>query len=110
MSRLSNPECHDDLLNFRLKRLFVLGGAPAVRLCECAYGIPRMQWRVTAALVEDGPMSPTELVQRTGIEQAKVSRSISELQQKGLVQREPAHGDKRRWVLSATDAGRELYA
>lgn len=110
MSRLSQPECHDDLLNFRLKRLFTLGGAPAVRLCEGRYGIARMQWRLVAALVEHGPMSPTQLVQYTGIEPARVSRNITELQDKKLVERRVACGARSRWELSATAAGQALYA
>ena len=110
MSRLSDPQCHDDLLNYRLKRLFTLGGAPAIRLCEGRYGVSRMQWRLVAALVEHGPMSPMELVEFTGIEQARVSRQASELQQKGLVARRVAHEQGRRWELSATQPGHELYA
>ena len=109
MSRLTDPQCHDDLLNFRLKRLFTLGGAPAIRLCEGQYGISRMQWRLVAALVEHGPMSPMEVVQYTGIEQARVSRQISELQHKALVARRVAHEQGRRWELSATQSGHELY-
>jgi DNA-binding MarR family transcriptional regulator len=69
-----------------------------------------MQWRLVAALVEQGAMSPMDLVQYTGIEQARVSRQISELQQKALVERRVAHEHGRRWELSATRAGHELYA
>lgn len=50
MSVLQHPRKHDDLLNYRLKRLFSLGGAPAVRLCEGRYGIARNEWRMIAAL------------------------------------------------------------
>jgi DNA-binding MarR family transcriptional regulator len=110
MSRLGDPQCHDDLLNYRLKRLFTLGGAPAVRLCEGQYGISRMQWRLVAALVEHGAMSPMELVEFTGLEQARVSRQANELQQKGLVARRVAREPGRRWELSATQAGHQLYA
>lgn len=110
MSRLSHPECHDDLLNYRLKRLFMLGGAPAVRLCEGAYGIARFEWRVVAALVEHGAMSPMDLVRCTGFDQAKVSRCVAALETKSLVERKAAVREGARWELRATPAGQALYA
>ncbi|MEO8653987.1 MAG: MarR family transcriptional regulator [Ramlibacter sp.] len=109
MNRLSDPQRHDDLLNYRLKRLLLIGGAPAVRLCEGAYGITRTQWRLTAALVEEGPTSPGGLAQRTGFEHAKLSRCIAELAAKGLVARTGIAGDRRRVKLAATDTGVKLY-
>ena len=45
MQHLQDPQRHDDLLNYRLKRLVGLGGAPAVRLCEGRFGISRTEWR-----------------------------------------------------------------
>lgn len=109
MNRLSDPQQHDDLLNYRLKRLLLIGGAPAVRLCEGRYGITRLQWRITAALVEAGPMSPTLLAQRTGVEYAGLSRAVKELKAKGLLARSEIAGDRRRATVSATDAGNQLY-
>ena len=67
-SRLADPQEHDDLLNYQLKRLVRLGGAPAIRLCEGRYGIARTEWRLVAALVETGPLSPMALAERAGIE------------------------------------------
>ena len=79
MSRLKQPQEHDDLLNYQLKRLLNLGGAPAIRLCEGRYGVARMEWRLVAALQEDGPMPLLALVRRTGIDQARVSRVVTNL-------------------------------
>ena len=109
MNRLSDPQQHDDLLNYRLKRLLLIGGAPAVRLCEGRYGVSRMEWRLTAALVEDGPMSPSALVQRTGIEPARLSRAVKELTAKRFIERTEVAGDRRRVLLKATEAGTKLY-
>lgn len=110
MSGLADPRQHDDLLNYRLKRLVTLGGAPAVRLCEGRFGVARMEWRLVAALVEEGPRSPTELAQRTGIEAGRVSLIVSRLARKGLIERVAGDRDRRRAVLRATAAGRKLYA
>ena len=110
MSRLADPQEHDDLLNYRLKRLLTLGGAPAIRICEGKYGVARAEWRLVAALVEEGPRSPTELAQRTGLEPGRVSLLASRLMRKALIERVAAAGDRRRAALRATNAGRKLYA
>lgn len=110
MSRLSDPQQHDDLLNYQLKRLFNIGGAPAVRLCEGRYGISRSQWRLIAALTEDGPMSPSRLCERTYWEQARVSKLLTEIMGKGLVERIEDDGDRRRATVRVSAAGRKLYA
>jgi len=109
MSALSDPRQHDDLLNFRLKRLLTLGGAPAIRLCEGQFGVSRAEWRVTAALVERGTMSPTELAEHTHMEAARVSRMVKLLTEKGFVQRTGGAGDRRRAMLEATTEGHALY-
>lgn len=109
MSALKNPQQHDDLLNYKLKRLVSLGGAPAIRLCEGGYGLPRQQWRVLAALVEDGPMGVGELVQRTQMESGKLSRALGGLVEKGLVMRSAVAGDARRATVSVTERGKALH-
>lgn len=108
--RLSDPSEHDDLLNYRLKRLVSIAGAPAIRLCEGRYGVTRQEWRVVAALVESGPLSPSMLAERAQIERALASRRVTSLVGKGLVQRVARAGDARYAELSATPAGVRLYA
>lgn len=109
MSALRSPRKHDDLLNYRLKRLFRIGGAPVVRLCEGRYGIARNEWRMIAALHEDGPQSPSSLHERVGGDRARISRVVSVLVEKGLVSREADPADRRRATLRITRAGRALY-
>lgn len=110
MSALGDPQQHDDLLNFRLKRLLTLSGAPAVRLCEGGFGVARQEWRLLAALVEHGGMSPSSLAEHTGMESARVSQTVTRLVQKGLVERVELPSDRRRASLRATQAALELYA
>ena len=108
MGSLKHPDRHDDLLNYQLKRLVTLGGAPAIRLCEGGYGIARAEWRLTAALVEDGPMTVGELAQRAPMDAARVSRSAKVLVDKGLVQRTATKRGEAS-LLSATARGEALY-
>ena len=106
---LADPQRHDELLNYRLKRLVTSGGAPAIRLCEGRFGIARLEWRLLAALVEEGARSPSELTRRTGLDAGRVSRTLTLLTEKQLVTREPVHERKRRARVEASESGRELY-
>jgi DNA-binding MarR family transcriptional regulator len=109
MSRLKQPQEHDDFLNYRLKRLLALGAAPAIRLCEGRFGVARMEWRLVAALQEDGAMPLSALVRRTEIDQARVSRAVDRLVEKGLLRRVRDAADRRRSLIELTDDGHRLY-
>jgi len=106
---LSRPRDLDELLNYRLMRLFAVSGAPVVRLCEGRYGISRREWRVLALLAACGAMSPSALAERGDLDRARTSRAIGSLVRKQLVQRVPQPGDARRAVVALTEAGRVLY-
>jgi DNA-binding MarR family transcriptional regulator len=109
MGTLKDPASHDELLNYQLKRLVTLGGAPAIRLCEGGYGVARAEWRLTAALVEHGTLSVGELAERARVDAPRVSRMLKIIIEKGLVQRLPAEGNDRIGRVAATDRGRTLY-
>jgi DNA-binding MarR family transcriptional regulator len=106
---LSSPRTLDDLLNYRLMRLFAVSGAPVVRLCEGRYGISRREWRIVALLAAHGPMSPSALAERGNLDRARTSRAIGSLVRKRLVQRVAQRGDARRAVVALSDSGRALY-
>jgi DNA-binding MarR family transcriptional regulator len=106
---LSQPRSLDDLLNYRLMRLFAVSGAPVVRLCEGRYGIARREWRLIALLAAHGALSPSELAERGDLDRARTSRAIGTLAAKGLVLRAAKRGDARRAVVTLSDAGRRLY-
>jgi len=108
-SRLADPQEHDDLLNYQLKRLVTLGGAPAIRLCEGRYGIARTEWRLIAALVESGPLSPMALAERARMEAGRTSQTLAKLRTKGFVQREPDPAHHKRVIVTVTAAGQRLY-
>jgi DNA-binding MarR family transcriptional regulator len=109
LGTLSRPRDLDDLLNYRLMRLFALSGAPVVRLCEGRYGISRREWRVLALLAAHGAQSPSGLAERGDLDRARTSRAIGSLVRKRLVERVPQPGDARRAVVTLTAAGRALY-
>jgi len=107
---LRNPNKPDDLLNYRLLRLFSLAGAPVVRLCEGRYGVTRREFRLLTLVVDGGPMSPSRLSELAHLDAARASRVIAALIRKQLVRRELQDSDRRHAVIAATPAGRELHA
>jgi DNA-binding MarR family transcriptional regulator len=111
MGTLKDPQRLEQLLNFRLKLLFQLGGAPAVRVCEGEFGISRQHWRILAALVEHGPLAVGVLARITFIDVARISRGLSELRKMRLVERriQPS-GRTRNDAAEATPAGRTMYS
>lgn len=106
---LAHPRTVDDLLNYRLSRLFAASGAMVVRLCEGRYGITRREWRLIALLAANGAMSPSELAERAHLERARTSRHITELTARKLIQRVSDPKDKRRAQVALTEEGRQLY-
>lgn len=106
---LQDPRSPDDLLNYRLMRLFALGGAPVVRLCEGRYGISRREWRLLALLADHGPMSPSQLAEHAHLDLARTSRVIAVLVDKQLARRDTRSDDRRRAVVAATASGVRLH-
>ena len=106
---LTRPDTLDDLLNYRLMRLFAVSGAPVVRLCEGRYGIARREWRLLALLAAHGPLSPSALADRGDLDRARTSRAIGTLVGKQLAHRVAQPGDARRAVVALTDSGRRVY-
>ncbi len=106
---LRHPRDLDDLLNYRLMRLFAAGGAPVVRLCEGRYGIARREWRILALLASGGPLSPSALAERANLDRARTSRAIGSLGAKELVRRSSQPGDRRRAVVMLSERGQHLY-
>lgn len=106
---LRDPRTPDDLLNYRLLRLFALAGAPVVRLCEGRYGVTRREFRLLSLVVEGGSMSPSRLSELAHLDAARSSRVVAALMKKQLVRRDVQDGDRRFALIAATPKGRELH-
>ncbi|MBT9487340.1 MAG: MarR family transcriptional regulator [Rubrivivax sp.] len=107
---LTQPRTLDDLLNYRLLKLYALSGAPVIRLLEGSYGIARREWRLIALLASRGPLSPSALAEEAQLDRPRTSRAIGTLSAKGLLARVPQPGDHRRAQVALTDAGQALVA
>jgi len=71
-----------------------------------AHGVSLQAWRILAALSQTEPQSLSELANHTGAELSYLSRSVAQLEERGLVERQPSPFDKRTTHLSRTTAGR----
>jgi len=106
---LRDPRTPDELLNYRLLRLFSLAGAPVVRLCEGRYGVTRREFRLLSLVVAGGPLSPSRLSELAHLDAARSSRVIAALMKKRLVRRDVQDDDRRCALIVATPAGEELH-
>jgi MarR family transcriptional regulator, lower aerobic nicotinate degradation pathway regulator len=72
-----------------------------------AHELRGYHYRLLATLTEEGPASQADLGRRCGIDRSDVVAAINDLAGRGLVVRAPDPADRRRNVISVTDAGVE---
>jgi len=72
---------------------------------QSRYDLSMTEWRVMAVLARFEGMSAREVAERTAMDKVAVSRALSRLVEAGRVDRATHDNDKRRSVLSLTDAG-----
>jgi DNA-binding MarR family transcriptional regulator len=71
-----------------------------------AVGARGYHYRLLANLQESGPGSQAELGRRSGIHLGDVVTALNELEAEGYVRRTPDPEDRRRNIITITDAGR----
>jgi DNA-binding MarR family transcriptional regulator len=106
---LRAPKSLDELLNYRLLKLYALSGAPVIRLLEGRYGIARREWRLIGLLAARGPLSPSALADEAQLDRPRTSRAIGSLVAKGLLRRDALPGDARHARVALTPDGRRLH-
>ncbi len=73
------------------------------------FGITIPEWRVLAVLGSYAPVSSNEVVERTAMDKAKVSRAVAQLEAAGLIERAGDPKDARLIRLSFSRRGRRVY-
>jgi DNA-binding MarR family transcriptional regulator len=76
---------------------------------EQEFGISIPEWRAIAVLGAFAPLSSNEIVERTAMDKAKVSRAVASLLKRGLIEREPHATDQRLIQLTLSRSGRKIY-
>ena len=105
--RLSDPAGIEDFLLFRMHKVVALGGSLVTRICEGRFGITRREWTVLAIVSRAPEMQWAELRTRIELDDARLSRAVSSLVDKGLARK--ASGPNRQVLVSLTDSGRRRY-
>ena len=73
-------------------------------------GVSEPQWRILRVLIERGPCSVQALAEAACLQPASVSRILQSMVERGLVERVQDRANRRRQVVTVTEAGRALVA
>src|SRR5687767_2372964 len=73
-----------------------------------ALGLSGRQYTVLAILSSDAPPSQLELAGMCGLLPAQIVSVIDELERRGFVARQRSESDRRRSVVTLTEAGRDI--
>lgn len=73
------------------------------------FGLTIPEWRVLAVVGDGQPVSAAEIVLRTAMDKAKVSRAVAGLLDRDLLRRAINPLDQRRHMLAHSRKGRQIY-
>jgi DNA-binding MarR family transcriptional regulator len=90
-----------------MHKVVALGGSLVTRICEGQFGITRREWAVMAIVSRTPEMQWAELRVRSELDDARLSRAVSSLVDKGLARK--ASRPNRQICVSLTENGRRIY-
>ncbi len=99
----------EHFLPYRLSRLTNTVSNAIAELYRDSFGLSIPDWRVLAVLARFPDSSAQDLVTRTRMDKVAVSRSVSRLVERELVNRSIDSNDRRLSRLSLSDGGVEVY-
>jgi len=73
------------------------------------WGLSLPEWRIVLTLMHHPGVTASEITRLWGMEKMAVSRAARRLERDGRVRRTPHEGDRRRYTLDLTAAGKALY-
>lgn len=98
-----------DLLSYQVSRTAnAMSRSAALRFA--AYGVTLQEWRTLALLAASAPLGLNELARAAGLDKAQMSRAVSALIARELVQKRPSEAGRRATSLTLSRRGRALYA
>ena len=99
----------DAFLPFRLAVLSNAVSTQIKKIYEDEFRLSMWEWRVIAILGEDDRLTSTAISERAFMDKPMVSRTVTSLQNRGLLLRTRDRKDRRREPLILTSQGREIY-
>jgi len=106
---IRHPIDFDNNLAYNLAVVSNLLNTGVTRNITEHYGVGITAWRVLGIMGAYAPMYAKDIVQRTGIDKATVSRAVNQMIADGLVERRPEPRDKRHTRLQLTAQGIALH-
>lgn len=99
----------DQLVTYRLSRLYHTMNAQALEVLEKTSGIGIGQWRVLAMLGSERIRTSKELCANMKLDRAFISRTLRSLESEKLVRTERPESNRRILNVELTKKGREIY-
>jgi DNA-binding MarR family transcriptional regulator len=78
--------------------------------CLAEVGVNLTEASLLAHLGNGGQLTQVELARRVGTSRARIGVNVDSLEAKGAVERRSDPTDRRVWLVSLTEAGRDLWA
>jgi DNA-binding MarR family transcriptional regulator len=100
----------EKFLPYRLSILAQLVSDSLHELYVGPYGLSVTQWRVMAALGRFAPLAASDVGHRIIMDKVAVSRAVTTLMKRGLVERATDRTDRRRATLRLSTRGRAMHA
>jgi DNA-binding MarR family transcriptional regulator len=82
----------------------------ARRAEQLSPGLLSGAYKVFSTIAQSGPLTASALVEQLMLDKSQLSRTIADLEKRGLVERSPDPNDRRAHLLSATAEGAARYA
>lgn len=79
-----------------------------IRAMLADVGVTEQQWRVLRVLNERGTLDPTEIAERSCLLLPSLTRILQTLETKQLINRAPHPTDRRKQLVTISEAGRQL--
>ncbi len=98
-----------ELLQFRVALLANLLERISSQALQSQFGLRITDWRVLAVIAGSPGISANEIAIRTATDKGWVSRSVTQLDRNGLIERTVDRQDSRRYRLTLTRRGRAIF-
>lgn len=99
----------EDFLPYRLAILSHTVSSLIARVYDKRFGLTIPEWRVIAIVGRFPGLSAVEVAERTMLDKVAVSRAVTKLIKAGRIDREFADADRRRSILTLSEAGRKVH-
>lgn len=94
---------------FRLNRLAAAVSHHLAEIYRERFGLEIPEWRVLVTVGSQGPCTAQHIVHSTRTHKTRISRAISQLLKRGLIERIASVHDRREMELRFTSTGRRMY-